>query len=142
MPGTVPAGQVTDDIVDFSDMMPTMAAMTGAALPKGDILDGVSFAPQLRGKHGTPRDWIFSYNDAVPGLEPDAVIFARDQRWKLYNDGRLYDIPNDILEENPITEGGEKPRAKLQAVLDSMPSEGQKIYRRERSRRLRMWGGG
>ena len=138
MPGTVPAGQVTDDIVDFSDMMPTMAAMTGAALPKGDILDGVSFAPQLRGKQGTPRDWIFSYNDAVPGLEPDAVIFARDQRWKLYNDGRLYDIPNDILEENPITEGGEKPRAKLQAVLDSMPSEGQKIYRRERSRRLRM----
>ncbi len=142
MPGTVPAGEVTDDIVDFSDMMPTMAAMTGAALPKGDILDGVSFAPQLCGKQGTPRDWIYSYNDAIPGLEPDAVIFARDQRWKLYNDGRLYDIPNDTLEENPITEGGEKPRAKLQAVLDSMPSEGKKIYRRERSLLLRLYGYG
>ena len=142
MPGTVPAGEVTDDIVDFSDMMPTMAAMTGAALPKGDILDGVSFAPQLCGKQGTPRDWIYSYNDAVPGLEPDAVIFARDQRWKLYNDGRLYDIPNDTLEENPITEGGEKPRAKLQAVLNSMPSEGKKIYRRERSLLLRLYGYG
>ena len=142
MPGTIPAGEVTDDIVDFSDMMPTMAAMTGATLPKGEILDGVSFAPQLRGKEGTPRDWIYSYNDAVPGLEPDAVIFARDQRWKLYNDGRLYDIPNDTLEENPITEGGEKPRAKLQAVLDSMPSEGQKIHRRERNWLLRLYGYG
>ena len=142
MPGTVPAGEVTDDLVDFSDMMPTMAAMTRAALPKGEVLDGVSFAPQLRGKEGTPRDWIYSYNDAVPGLEPDAVIFARDQRWKLYNDGRLYDIPNDTLEENPITEGGEKPRAKLQAVLDSMPSEGQKIHRRERNWLLRLYGFG
>ena len=142
MPGTIPAGEVTDDLVDFSDMMPTMAAMTGATLPKGEILDGVSFAPQLRGKEGTPRDWIYSYNDALPGLEPDAVIFARDQRWKLYNDGRLYDIPNDTLEENPITEGGEKPRAKLQAVLDSMPSEGQKIHRRERNWLLRLYGFG
>ena len=142
MPGTIPAGEVTDDIVDFSDMMPTMAAMTGATLPKGEILDGVSFAPQLRGKEGTPRDWIYSYNDAVPGLEPDAVIFARDQRWKLYNDGRLYDIPNDTLEENPITEGAEEPRAKLQAVLDSMPSEGQKLHRRKRDWLLRLYGYG
>ena len=71
MPGTVPAGRVTEDLVDFSDMMPTMAAMTGAPLPTDDVLDGVSFAPQLRGR-----------------------------------------------------QGGSEARAKLQAVLDSMPSEG------------------
>ena len=35
MPGTVPAGRVTDDLVDFSDMMPTMAAMTGAPVAHG-----------------------------------------------------------------------------------------------------------
>ncbi|MDE0225947.1 MAG: sulfatase-like hydrolase/transferase [Gammaproteobacteria bacterium] len=128
MPGTVPAGQITDDLVDFSDMMPTLAGMTGAPLPGGDLLDGVSFAPQLRGRQGKPRDWIYMYNEPIPGPVPNPTIFARDQRWKLYNDGRLYDISKDVLEQSP-TQGGSEARAKLQAVLDSMPSEGLKIYR-------------
>ena len=131
MPGTVPAGRVTEDLVDFSDMMPTMAAMTGASLPTDDVLDGVSFAPQLRGRQGKPRDWIYMYNEAVPGPVPNPTIFARDHRWKLYNDGRLYDISKDVLEQSPVMQGGSEARAKLQAVLDSMPSEGLKIYRPE-----------
>ena len=129
MPGTVPAGRVTDDLVDFSDMMPTMAAMTGAPLPSGDVLDGVSFAPQLHGRRGKPRDWIYIYNEAIPGPVPNPTIFARDHRWKLYSDGRLYDVSKDVLEQSPVTQGGSAARAKLQAVLDSMPSEGLKIYR-------------
>ncbi len=131
MPGTVPAGRVTDDLVDFSDMMPTMAAMTGAPLPSDDVIDGVSFAPQLQGRRGNPREWIYMYNEPTPGPVPNATIFARDHRWKLYNDGRLYDISKDVLEQNPVTKGGSEARAKLQAVLDSMPSEGLKIYRPE-----------
>ena len=50
-------------------------------------------------------------------MDPDPTIFARDQRWKLYNDGRLYDISEDVLEQNPVTQGGGEARAKLQAVL-------------------------
>ncbi|MCY3820775.1 MAG: sulfatase-like hydrolase/transferase [Gammaproteobacteria bacterium] len=131
MPGTVPAGRVTDDLVDFSDMMPTMAGMTGAPLRSGDVIDGVSFAPQLRGRQGKPRDWIYMYDEPIPGPVPNPTIFARDHRWKLYNDGRLYDISKDVLEQNPVTQGGSEARRKLQAVLDSMPSEGLKIYRPE-----------
>lgn len=129
MPGTVPAGKVTDDLVDFSDMMPTMAAMTGASLPKGDVLDGVSFAPQLHGKKGSPRESIYSYTEGVPGPEPDPTIYARNQRWKLYSDGRLFDISNDVLEQKPIMTGRHAVRSKLQATIDSMPSKGLKIYR-------------
>ena len=128
MPGTVPPGKVTDNLVDFSDMMPTISGMTGARLPAGEVLDGVSFAPQLRGKKGTPREWIYSYNEAVPEPEPNPTIFARDQRWKLYSDDRLYDISKDVLEQHPISGDG-PARRKLQAALDSMPSEGLKIYR-------------
>jgi arylsulfatase A len=129
MPGTVPRGKVTDDLVDFSDMMPTIAGMTGAKTPRGEVLDGVSFAPQLQGRIGTPREWIYLYHEPVPGPEPDPIIFTRDQRWKLYSDGRLFDISKDVLEQNPITEGGDQARKKLQAALDSMPKEGKKIYR-------------
>jgi arylsulfatase A len=131
MLGTVAPGIVSDDLVDFSDMMPTIAAMTGASLPAGEVLDGVSFAPQLRGEKGTPREWIYCYYEPVPGPETKPTIFARDQRWKLYSDGRLFDISNDVLEMNPISDGG-PARVKLQAALDSMPSEGAKIYRPEK----------
>tara|TARA_S200000501_G_scaffold356274_1_gene378805 strand:- start:158 stop:1498 length:1341 start_codon:yes stop_codon:yes gene_type:complete len=129
LPEKVPAGNVTDDLVDFSDMMPTIAAMTGASLPEGGVLDGVSFAPRLSGRKGKPRDSIYIFNEPIPGPEPHPTIFARDQRWKLYNDGRLYDISEDALEQHPLKEGGEEARIRLQAVLDSMPPEGLKIYR-------------
>ncbi len=133
MPGTVPPGKVSNDLVDFSDMMPTIAGMTGAQLPAGEVLDGVSFAPQLRGVKGTPREWIYCYYEPVPGPETKPTIFARDQRWKLYSDGRLFDISNDVLEDNPVLDGGGQARKKLQAALDSMPSEGVKIYRPAKS---------
>ena len=110
-------------------MMPTIAAMTGASLPKGAILDGVSFASRLSGRKGKPREFVYIYNEPIPGPIPKPTIFARDQRWKLYSDGRLYDISSDALEQHPINEGPEGVRRRLQAVLDSMPSEGQKIYR-------------
>ncbi len=58
----------------------------------------------------------------------EPLIFARDQRWKLYSDGRLYDISKDVLEQHPLSDDG-PVRRKLQAALDSMPSEGMKIYR-------------
>ena len=128
MPGTVPPGRATDDIVDFSDMMPTISGMTGAKLPAGEILDGISFAPQLHGGKGTPREWIYCYFEPIPGPKPNPSIFARDQRWKLYSDGRLYDISKDVLEQYPLS-GDSPARRKLQAALDSMPSEGLKIYR-------------
>jgi len=131
MPGTIPPGKVSNDLVDFSDMMPTISGITGASLPAGEVLDGVSFAPQLRGGKGSPREWIYCYNDPVPGLT-NPSIFARDQRWKLYSDGRLYDISNDVLEQHPIP-GDTPARRKLQAAIDSMPSEGLKIYRPEQS---------
>ena len=64
----------------------------------------------------------------MPGPVPNPTIFARDQRWKLYSDGRFYDISMDVLEQHPIS-GDSPARRKLQAALDSMPSEGLKIYR-------------
>ena len=136
MPGTITPGRVTDDLVDFSDMMPTIAGMTGAQTHAGEVLDGVSFAPQLRGRKGTPRESIYCYYEPVPSPESSPVIWARDQQWKLYSDGRLFDISNDVLEKNPISDGGGEVRQKLQAVLDSMPSEGLKIYRAKADPRL------
>ena len=137
-PGTVPAGIVSDDLVDFSDMMPTIAAITGAKLPNVE-LDGQSFWPQCLGQAGNPREWVFQYyyptytlaaknhGQGVNGLE---IIWAQNQHFKLYRDGTLYST-SDRHEETPIKLGGDKEtdavRTLLQGALDSMPSKARKL---------------
>lgn len=127
MPGTIPAGRVINDLVDFTDMMPTMGAMTGVKMPAGVEIDGVSFAPQLRGGKGTPREWIYCYHEPVPDKDPNPTIFARDQRWKLYGDGhpmQLYDMSADTGEKSNLY--AQKPRIakKLMRLLEKYVVEG------------------
>ena len=50
--------------------------------------------------------------------------FVRDEKWKLYADGSLYNVPNDWLEKKPITHAkGEKARKRLQPILDRILSD-------------------
>ena len=123
-PGVIPGGQVLDDLVDTTDFLPTLAAVTGAPLPSGVQLDGRSFWPRLRGGTGNPREWVFSHYDPDWG-NFSRSRFARDQRWKLYDDGRLYDVPADPLEQHPLRPGSGGPegaaaRQRLREVLESM----------------------
>jgi arylsulfatase A-like enzyme len=121
-PGVIPAGRVCGDLVDFSDFIPTFVEMTGASPPEGMILDGQSFLPQLQGKKGKPRKWIFCHYDPKWLGRKEAVRFVRDKRWKLYDKGNLFDVPADTLEQNPNPSGPEaaSARKRLQAVLDSI----------------------
>ena len=79
--GTTPAGSVRRDLVDFTDLLPTFAELAGAQVPQGVKLDGRSFAPQLRGEKGMPREWIFS--------QLGNRWFVRDDGWKLNERGEL-----------------------------------------------------
>jgi arylsulfatase A len=124
--GRTPAGKVCDDLVDSSDFLPTILAAAAAPPAKG--LDGRSFFPQLLGKKGSPREWTYCWHDPRPGHGKEAytktVQYARTKRYKLYDDGRLFDVPNDVLEQRPLAAdaGAEAgaARKKLQAVLNSM----------------------
>lgn len=130
-PGVTPAGQVCDDLVDFSDFLPTCLEAAGIDLPAG--LDGVSFLPQLRGRRGTPRQWIYCYYCARPERS-DPASFARDKRWKLYGNGEFFDIERDVLEMNPLSESdfneeGLAAKRALQEALSLMPAEGQSLLK-------------
>lgn len=124
-PGTVPAGKVCDDLVEFSDFVPTIAQATG--VKSLSPTDGKSFLPQLHGKRGKPRGTVFIYYWPRPE-KGEPLRFVRDKRWKLYGDGRLFDVENDVLEKNPL-KGPEyrQVRRKLQKAMNAMPAEGQKI---------------
>jgi arylsulfatase A len=126
--GTTPAGKVLDDLVDSTDFLPTLAELGGMKVPAGLIADGQSFVPQLRGKKGTPREWIYSYYDPRPGWDKDQFslkIFARDKRYKLYSTGELFDIPADPFEKQPLPAGRESreaaaARVRLARVIQKM----------------------
>lgn len=76
-PDRIPAGSECDAIASTIDMLPTIAALTGAPLPVRRI-DGVDLWPMLRGDRGTPpRDHLYFYY----GNQLQAV---RQGRWKLH----------------------------------------------------------
>ncbi len=93
-PGKTPKGKVVDDMVDMSDYLPTFAELGGVALPEGGEYDGVSFADRLRGTGRGTRDWVFA--------EHRGKSFTRSRKWKLYDDGRLFDMIKDGDEKSAI----------------------------------------
>jgi len=121
--GMVPSGKVCTDLIDFSDFFPTLAEVGGASLDKNAKIDGRSFLPQLLGEKGNPREWVFCYS--YPNNNYPLKIWAREKRYKLYDNGNLFDVPADTLEKHPIPPGtgskkAEAARKRLQTVLDSM----------------------
>jgi arylsulfatase A len=63
-PGLVqPAKGSLAALGDLTDVMPTLAALAGAELPKDVVFDGKSMVPLLRGETTRHREWIYSYLD-------------------------------------------------------------------------------
>jgi arylsulfatase A len=104
-PGHVPAGKVNDDLVDSTDFFPTICEIAGIKPPSSVKIDGRSFAPQLRGEAGKPREWIYMWYAQNGGPKAKAE-FAMSKSLKLYSDGRVYDLRRDPFEERALDKGG------------------------------------
>jgi len=126
-PGTIKPA-VNDNLVDSTDFLPTLLDAARRPLPSDELTDGISFYPQLLGQDVATRPWVFCHFDPRPGWDKDhfrLIRFARDRHYKLYDDGRLYDVPNDQLEQRAILEKDDTTdtkavRKRLDAVLKSM----------------------
>lgn len=123
-PGKLKCSETMTDLIDFTDLYPTLAEVAGVDVGK-EQLDGRSFLPRLLGKKGNPRDWVFCHYDPRWGkLSQHRARFAQNEAYKLYHDGRFYQLTNDVLEQMEITPSDEMTRqqkAKLQRILDQMP---------------------
>jgi arylsulfatase A-like enzyme len=140
--GQIPAGSVSDKMAATIDLLPTIAAITGAPLPKKPI-DGVNILPLLKGDQAAnPRDHYFYYY----GGELCAVSQGK---WKLYfphtsrsyqgvepgKDGfpgpystlavglELYDLENDISETNNVIDKHPEVVAQLKALAEKAREE-------------------
>jgi arylsulfatase A len=120
--GTAPGGHVLDDLVDFSDFFATFVELAGTKMPQGVVFDSHSFAPQLRGERGTPREWVF--------VQLGAEWYARERGFKLMHNGELFDMGDAPFAQKAVpaesaSDDAKSARARLQAVLDKLsPADG------------------
>lgn len=119
-PGKFPAGKVSSDLVDSTDLLPTLCEAAGISLPSNLKVDGRSFLPQLQGKTGNPREWIYCWYS--PRGEP-LQEFAFTRRYKLFRDGRFFEIDKTGAETRlpavaDLTGEAALAAKQLQAALD------------------------
>ena len=92
--GVITPGQSWNDLLDFSDILPTLAELTGGALPADAKLDGHSFAALLRGEGHSTRRWAYA--------EHRGRFFVKTQDRKLYSTGEFYNTEADPFEKSPL----------------------------------------
>jgi len=115
-PGKIKAGSVCEDLVDFTDFLPTLCELTGAKLPEPSI-HGRSFAPQLLGQPGQPREWIHIQNGDNRQLRNhDYMLTDKDQLRRVVP---LWEDPAKPNENSdPVKDAA--VRKSLQAVFEAL----------------------
>lgn len=93
-PGVVQPGQATDDLVDASDFLPTLAKIADVSLPAHTKRDGYSFAGRILRNEPGPREWVFA--------EHEGDYFVKDRHWKLYKNGQFFNVESDHDEKAPL----------------------------------------
>ena len=115
----------SDRLAALADFFPTLASLAAIDLPEPWGIEGVSFAPTLRGQvNPSARTWIYTHYDPRWGRWSDSRIrFATNRRYKLDSRGRLFDFVDDPLEASPVAvDDALRPIvARLRAVLAGNP---------------------
>lgn len=122
-PGRIAKGTVCGDLVDTTDFLPTICEAAAVKIAEPEKLDGRSFFPQLSGKAGHPREWIYAWYSPRQGADHKIREFAFDKQFKLYRGGKFFNIADDPDEKKPLEpeslEGAAAAAAKsLQRALD------------------------
>ena len=76
-PGTIPAGQVNDELMTAMDLLPTFAHLAGAELPTDRVIDGANILPVLTEGAATPHKAFYYYKG-------NTLKAVRSGPWKLH----------------------------------------------------------
>lgn len=85
------------------DFFPPFADLADAKLPAKTVIDGHGKLPQIQGKKGQPRDWIY--------IQLARQWYFRDSGWKLKQAGELFDMSPAPSEELMVARDTKKGAA-------------------------------
>jgi arylsulfatase A len=130
-PGRAPAGRECKEIVSTMDLLPTFAAMAGAALPRAPI-DGHDMRAILFGEAGAKSPWDAK---GLMFYRIDQLQAVRAGPWKLYlplvekivaNNGKtaagkmeLYDLVDDVGEAREVSAENPEVVKRLMAIAEA-----------------------
>lgn len=99
-PGRIKAGSVCREMICFTDMMATFAALAGDALPKDAGEDSFDISPLLLGAPpGHP-----GRTSAIHGNWGSYTLAIRDRDWKLILPQRIYTVEDRTITPGHIVE--------------------------------------
>lgn len=127
-PGTVAAGSQSDHLTAFWDMMPTFAQLAGST--DSITTDGISIVPTLLGTGGqAEHPYLYWEFHEQGGKQAMRLGDWKGVRLNVGEPGQttfeLYNLAEDIHEDNNVAEGNPEVVARISELMDSVrtPSE-------------------
>ena len=121
------AGQKSQELVNFSDVLPSLVEIAGEKLPAGLTLDGRSLVPFIQNPGKTDRQQMFIHYEPRWGRQMDKLArYAFDTQWKLYEDGSFFDLAADPGEASTLAQDQLEADAllaqqRLKELIEGMP---------------------
>ena len=121
-------GAVSDELVCSIDYYPTLLDMLDLAPRPGQIFDGISIAPLLRGEHLAKRPLFGHFPHEVAAVPCNPASWVHEGDWKLirfYETSELfpdrielYDLGKDLGERENLAEAHPRVVRRLEGMLD------------------------
>ncbi len=127
MPGTVQAGEVSNELVDFSDLLPTFCELAKIDTSADKNVDGVSLMPTLTGKGERKKPWSYLFYSRNDATEAASSVVVRNATRLVYRKGgpekkvQFFDcsVPyaRKLIAESGRSEADRKVYAELAGVM-------------------------
>lgn len=120
-PGVIPAGQQSDEVIGFQDMLPTFAGLANAALPEN--IDGISVIEAMKGKALPANDRVLYWDFGHARKRYDQAV--RIGNWKGIRRGKgqaieIYDLARDVSEQHNLANDHPELVNKIDSLMEAM----------------------
>lgn len=124
----IPASTVCDELTGTIDVLPTIATLSGKALPKGKKIDGLDASGLWKGtQKKSPRTEFLHYTSRgeIEGLRSEnwKILVKKPRRGNAKPQVMLFNLAKDLGEQNNLAESKPDVVKRLQARMAELDGE-------------------